>query len=430
MCAFAIALGVIATAVAKILLLGIALFTNLFFFQKFSLNEASLLNIQPGHWSILVPVLGGLIVGVMARFGSAAIRGHGIPEAMEKILSNESRVPGKLIILKPLSAAIAIGSGGPFGAEGPIIATGGALGSLLGQYVHVSASERKTLLACGAAAGMTAIFGTPLAGVLLAIELLLFEFRSFSFIPVAMSAAVAATLHFIFFGKEPFFPMANFEVTGVGELGFYLASGVFFGILAVVATKAVYLLEEAFEKIPIHWMWWPALGGLGVGLIGYIEPRSLGVGYGNIGNALAVNFSISAAVSLLVWKFLSWAIALSSGTSGGTLAPLLTIGSLSGCALGLGANALFPQLGINVHVVALVGMAATFAGASRSLLASVVFALEATRQPLGIVPLLGACSISYLLSHSLMRHSIMTEKISRRGVRVPHEYFPEAENTA
>jgi H+/Cl- antiporter ClcA len=404
--------------------MSIKLCTQLFYHQSFSFENSLPDPHAIGLLSILIPVIGGLIVGVMAKLGSPAIRGHGIPEAMEKILMDGSRIPYRLLFLKPISSAIAIGSGGPFGAEGPIIATGGTLGSLFGQIFPFNDFERKVLLACGAAGGMTAIFGTPLAAVLLAIELLLFEFRAQSFVPVALSAVVAAVTRSFFLPDGPFFDMPALAQVGVQQLPVYLAAGAVFGLLAIFITKSVYFVEDLFEKLPVHWMWWPAIGGLAVGAIGYIEPLSLGVGYSNIENGLSGTIGISVALALCFWKFLSWNIALSSGTSGGTLAPLMTFGSLIGLAIGAVLQSQFPELGIDVHVMALIGMAAVFAGCSRALFASVIFALETTRQPLGIIPLLGACSISYLVSHWFMKTSIMTEKIERRGVRVPADYFP------
>ena len=424
LCLAALFIGALAFPVALSLLYGINFFTQLFYFQRLSFQEAKPDPQNLGLISILIPAFGGLIVGLMARFGSAAIRGHGIPEAMEKILLDESKIPFRMVFLKPISSAIAIGSGGPFGAEGPIIATGGALGSLLGQVLPFSKFERKVLLACGAAGGMTAIFGTPLAAVLLAIELLLFEFRAQSFIPVALSAVIAAVLRSAFWSSAPFFELSSLSATTLAQLPFYLFSGVFFGFLSILITKSVYFVEDLFDHLPIHWMWWPLLGGLAVGVIGWIEPLSLGVGYSNIQNALDGKLTIGFALALCFWKFCSWNLALSSGTSGGTLAPLLTFGSLSGLALGILANNFFPEWGLDPHVLALIGMVAIFTGCSRALFASVIFALEATKQPLGLVPLLGACSLSYLVSHWFMKTSIMTEKIHRRGVRVPSDYFP------
>jgi CIC family chloride channel protein len=417
-------LGVAAALIAKVLLLSIAFVTNLFYFQRLSLEDVAASDNHLGLIAVIVPVIGGLIVGVMAKYGSAAIRGHGIPEAMENILLKDSRIPKRITFLKPLSAAISIGSGGPFGAEGPIIATGGALGSLIGQIIHVTHYERKILLASGAAAGMTAIFGTPFSGVLLAIELLLFEFRPKSFIPVALAAATAATIRFVLVGQEPFIQMVDIQPPNLTSLPVYLFMGVLFGFLSVYVTKSVYWIEDTFEKLPVHWMWWPALGGIAVGIIGLISPQSLGVGYSNITSSLNGDFTTVFVLSLVFWKFLSWSIALGSGTSGGTLAPLLTLGSGLGLVIGKFSEQFFPRLAVDIHVAALVGMATLFAGCSHALLASVVFAFEITKQPMGLVPLLGSCSIAYLIASTAMPTSIMTEKIARRGVKVPNEYFP------
>jgi len=429
LCLQAVVLGGLGTAIARVLLWGINVFTNIFYYQALSFLDAKPDPRRLGWFSVFVPVIGGLLIGLMARYGSRAIRGHGIPEAMEKILTEESRIPRRIMLLKPLSSAIAIGSGGPFGAEGPIIATGGALGSWIGQVFPASPFERKVLLSCGAAAGMAAIFGTPLAAVLLAIELLLFEFRAQSFIPVALSAVTASVLRSSLWTHEAFFPVATFAQTNLFNLPVYLLSGVVFGVLSIFITRAVYWLEDLFEKLPVHWMWWPMLGGVAVGVIGWFQPSTLGVGYSNIQMALDGQVTVAAAFVLIFWKFASWAIALSSGTSGGTLAPLMTLGSLSGAALGILLKFYMPSLEIDVRVLALIGMAAVFAGCSRALLASVVFALESTRQLTGLVPLLGACSLSCLVSHWFMKNSIMTEKIARRGIHVPSDYFPHPRET-
>jgi H+/Cl- antiporter ClcA len=420
--ALAVALGLAASLVAQALVHLIAAVTNLAFLHRLSVQPVSFVGAQLSPWFIAVPVVGGLIVGLMARFGSPAIRGHGIPEAMEKVLLDESRIPPRMTFLKPLSAAVAIGTGGPFGAEGPIIATGGALGSLVGQVLRTTAAERKTLLAAGAAAGMAATFGAPASAVLLAVELLLFEFRPRSLIPVALAASAAAGMRTIFEGAEPVFRMPALDHPAGGALAIYVLLGAVVGVLSVLVTKAVYWVEDLFEHLPVHWMWWPAIGAVAVGVVGYFEPRTLGVGYYNISDFLSADLATSAVLSLFLLKFLSWVIALGSGTSGGTLAPLFTIGGGVGLCLGTLAQHALPHAGVDARVAALVGMAAMFAGASRALLASAVFAFETTLQPLGLLPLLGGCAASYLVSALLMRTTIMTEKIARRGVQVPSEY--------
>jgi H+/Cl- antiporter ClcA len=414
----ALAAGLIAQGLTRL----IGLFTNVAFYGRVSTAFVSPAGHHLGPWVIGVPVVGGLVVGVLARYGSKAIRGHGIPEAMEQVLTNESRIPPRITFLKPLSAAISIGTGGPFGAEGPIIATGGALGSLIGQVLETSAGERKALLAAGAAAGMAATFGSPVSAVLLAVELLLFEYHARSLVPVALAACAATAVRISFAGDAPIFPMKDLIQPGGAALAAYVVLGALVGIASVGVTRAVYAVEDAFEKLPIHWMWWPALGAIAVGAIGYVAPRTMGVGYDNIEQIVAGQLTVQAMVVLCGLKFLSWCASLGSGTSGGTLAPLFTIGGGLGALLGAGAALVLPAIGVDPRIAALVGMAAMFAGASRALLASAVFAFETTRQPIGLLPLLGGCTAAYLIASLLMKNSIMTEKIARRGVRVLGNY--------
>jgi H+/Cl- antiporter ClcA len=418
----AVGVAALASGTAIALTALIAAVTNLAFYGRLSMQPASPAGNALGALVVVVPVFGGLVVGLMARFGSEKIRGHGIPEAMEQVLLNESRVPPRLTFLKPLSAAIAIGTGGPFGAEGPIIATGGALGSLVGQLLRTTSVERKTLLAAGAAAGMAATFGTPLAAVLLAVELLLFELRPRSLVPVAFASATAMAIRLAHSGAAPFFPMPGLTAPGPVATVSYVLIGAVAGAAAVVVTRLVYAMEDGFARLPLHWMWWPALGGVAVGLVGFVAPRSLGVGYDNIADLVSGRLVLAAAVALFAWKLLSWTVALGSGTSGGTLAPLFTIGGGLGAALGAAAAYLFPAAGIDPRIAALVGMAALFAGASRAVLTSVVFAFETTLAPFALLPLLSGCTAAFLVSCLAMRNTIMTEKIARRGVRVPAEY--------
>jgi H+/Cl- antiporter ClcA/predicted transcriptional regulator len=418
----AFVIGLAAGLIAQILLALIGLITNMCFYGRLTTKFLSPAANHLGLFVIIVPVLGGVIVGLMARYGSEAIRGHGIPEVMEQILRNQSRIRPRLTFLKPISAAIAIGTGGPFGAEGPIIATGGAFGSLVGQLLKTTGDERKILLSAGAAAGMAATFGSPVSAILLAIELLLFEFRPRSLIPVAFASAAATALRLKFMGPTPIFQMPDIGSPTQGALVFYVLLGALVGVASVGVTRAVYLAEDGFDALPIHWMWWPALGALLVGIVGYFAPRTLGVGYYNVRDELSGALTAQTLVQLCLLKFISWAIALASGTSGGTLAPLFTIGGAMGAALGLTGAAVFPHVGVDVRVAALIGMAAMFAGASRALLASIVFAFETTLQPLALLPLAAGCSAAFLVSALLMKHTIMTEKIARRGVQVPADY--------
>ncbi|MFD0749569.1 chloride channel protein [Mucilaginibacter calamicampi] len=424
-CVLSVIVSVAISLIAKVLITLINIVTGVAFFGKFMTDYHSPAENHLGWWVVIIPAIGGLLVGFMALYGSKAIRGHGIPEAMEQILTNQSKIKPSITFLKPLSSAIAIGTGGPFGAEGPIIATGGALGSTLGQLMNITSNERKIILAAGATAGMSAIFGTPIAAVFLAIELLLFEFSPRSILPVALACITGAAGHHILFEAGPVFPMPNIELPSNGALAIYSGIGLIIGFISMGVTKIVYLIEDAFDHLPIKWQWWPAMGGLAVGLIGYFAPHTLGVGYDNIVNVLSGATAILIVLRLCLFKFLSWAIALGSGTSGGTLAPLLTIGGAAGALLGYVVLMLFPDSGINLPLAALIGMSAMFAGASRAYLTSIAFALESTGQFNALLPLLGGCTAAYIVSFFLMENTIMTEKIARRGVVTPDSYEPD-----
>ena len=420
-----IGVAIAISLIAKVLIYLIDLVTNIAFYGTFDFEFHSPAENQLGLWVIVIPAIGGVLVGLMALYGSKAIRGHGIPEAMEQILTNQSKIKPSIAFLKPISAAIAIGTGGPFGAEGPIIATGGAFGSTLGQLLKITSNERKIILAAGATAGMSAIFGTPVAAIFLAIELLLFEFSPKAILPVALACITGAAGHHLLFESGPVFPMPDLTTPSNLALGIYSFIGIVLGVISMGLTKAVYYIEDAFEKLPVHWMWWPAIGGLAVGIIGYFAPHTLGVGYENITSMLSGTVPMTLMLSLCFFKFLSWAIALGSGTSGGTLAPLLTIGGAAGAILGSLILSFFPDSGITIPMAALIGMSSMFAGASRAYLTSITFALEATMQSQALLPLLGACTGSYLVSFFFMENTIMTEKIARRGIYTPDSYEPD-----
>lgn len=415
--AFAIVIGVVSAYVALALLQLIGFFTNLFFFQRLSTVLVTPEAHTLGPWVILVPVAGALVIGVMARYGSERIRGHGIPEAIEAILINGSRIDPRVALLKPLSSAISIGSGGPFGAEGPIIMTGGAVGSLIAQLFHLTSAERKTLLVAGAAAGMSATFAAPLAAVLLAVELLLFEWKPRSLIPVALASATAAAMRRYIIGLGPLFPVPAHPafIGPQGLLGCVLA-GVLAGALSAVLTRAVYAAEDAFQHLPIHWMWWPAIGGLVIGVGGWMFPQALGVGYDVIGDLLRGDVGGRVLLGILIVKSVIWSVSLGSGTSGGVLAPLLMMGG----ALG-GVEAWFlPAEGLGFWP--LVSMGAILGGTMRSPLTGIVFALELTHDVNIILPLLVAVTIAHGFTVLTLRRSILTEKIARRGYHLSREY--------
>jgi H+/Cl- antiporter ClcA/predicted transcriptional regulator len=413
--AIAAVVGGVSALAAWLLLRLIRLFTNLFFFQTLSDRLVSPATHTLGAAVIAVPAIGGLIIGLMARYGSEKIRGHGIPEAIEAILFNKSRMSPKVAVLKPISSGIAIGSGGPFGAEGPIIMTGGALGSLAGQFFHITGAERKTLLVAGAVAGMTAVFGTPIAALMLAVELLLFELRPRSLLPAAVACCVAAAVRPFLMDPGALFPLHT-ALPGLVTLGSCVLAGLAAGALSWAVSTTLYKVEDLFGHLPIHWMWWPALGGLVVGVGGWLEPRALGVGYDVIGDLLQNHLAADVVLALIVCKAVMWVVALGSGTSGGVLAPLLMMGAALGVLLG-------PFLpGSQPALWPLVFMAATLGGMMRAPVMSVMFALELTQDVNALLPLLIASAVAYGFTVITMPRSILTEKISRRGHHIYREY--------
>src|SRR5215472_12098202 len=413
----AIIIGVFAAYVAAALLKLIAFFTNFFFFQRFDTTLVTPEGHHLGPWVILIPVAGALIVGFMARFGSDKIRGHGIPEAIEAILMKKSRVEPKVAVLKPISAAISIGSGGPFGAEGPIIMTGGAFGSLIAQFFHLTAAERKTLLVAGAAAGMSATFAAPVASVVLAVELLLFEWKPRSIIPVALASATAAAMRRYILGVGPVFAVPVHSLTvGFDGLAGCVVAGLLAGILSALLTNAVYASEDGFHRLPIHWMWWPPIGGLIIGLGGLLFPQALGVGYDVIDRLLQGDVPTRLIVGVLVVKSIIWSMSLGSGTSGGVLAPLLMMGA----ALGAAEAHVLPVEGAGFWP--LVSLGAVLAGTMRAPLTGVVFALELTHDVNMLLPLLIAVTVSHSFTVLTLKRSILTEKISRQGYHLSQEY--------
>jgi H+/Cl- antiporter ClcA len=413
----AVGVGLLSAFVALGLLRLIGFFTNLFFYHRLAASLVSAADHRLGIWVIVVPVAGGLIVGLMARYGSERIRGHGIPEAIEAILLRGSRVEPRVAILKPLSSALSIGSGGPFGAEGPIIMTGGAFGSMAAQLLHLTSAERKTLLVAGAAGGMSATFAAPVSAVILAFELLLFEYKPRSLVPVALASITAGIARRYLLGAGPLFPApAHPPLVGPYTLLLCAFVGLMGGVLSALLTLSVYWAEDNFQRLPIHWMWWPAIGGLAIGIGGWIFPQALGVGYETIGGFLQGDMPWKIIVGVLIVKWWIWAIALGSGTSGGVLAPLLMIG----CALG-GVEALvLPRVGAGFWP--LVSMAATLGGTMRSPFTGVIFALELTHDYNAMLPLFVAVMVAYAFTVLAMKRSILTEKVARRGFHLSREY--------
>ncbi|HJR24594.1 MAG TPA: chloride channel protein [Acidimicrobiales bacterium] len=426
--ALASLIGLVAGGAAWALVHLIALVTNVALFHRYGWELPNFSDLEINPLVVVTAVCGAALVSLLAKW-SPVIRGHGLPETMEAILTRQSRISPRTAVAKPLSAALAIGTGGPFGAEGPIIVTGGALGSLIGQAVRVSPSQRKILLASGAAAGMAATFGSPLAAVVLAIELLLFEFSARAFIPLVVAASVAGGVHAQLFGSGPLFNVPDHDFSGLGQLPLFAIVGVGSGLLAVVIAKGLFLVEALYRRLPIGETWHPMLGAAAFASLGLVVPRALGVGYDVIDDALAGRLALGTLAALAVGKLVIWWIALASGTSGGTLAPILIISSTSGALLGQFLAESFPGLGLSAPSVALVAMAATFGAAARAPFAAIVFLFELTRDYDAILPLMGATVLADLVARALLADSIMTEKLTRRGLLVPNAFHVDAMRT-
>ncbi len=428
LCALAALVGIVAGGVAWVLVRLIAVMTNVVLFHQWGTTLPDFSDLPLGPGVVLVAMAGATFVTVLARW-TPIIRGHGIPEAMDAILTKRSRVAPSTAVAKPLSAAVAIGTGGPFGAEGPIIVTGGAIGSLIGQALHVSANERKILLACGAAAGMAATFGTPLAAVVLAIELLLFEFSARAFIPLVVATSTAGGVHAVLFSDQPLFAVTTTGFSGLGQLPLFAGLGLACGLLAVLISRGLFAVEAIFRRLPLHEAWHPIIGAAVWASLGLLVPRALGVGYDVIDDALAGRLAIATLLSLAVGKLVIWWIALASGTSGGTLAPILIISSCFGGLVGEILARAFPGLGLSPTTFALVAMAATFGAAARAPFASIVFVFELTRDYDAILPLMLATVLADLMARALLPNSIMTEKLARRGLVVPSAYHADPLDT-
>lgn len=419
-------IGAIAGVLAFALFSLIGLLWNLVFFQRVATQLTDLQTNPIGLWMLVVPAVGGLVVSLMAKYGTSKIKGHGIPEAMEAVLENRSRVSPRVAIFKPVATAVAIGTGGPFGAEGPIIQTGGAMGSLVGQIVPTTAVERKVLLACGAAAGMAATFNTPIAAVIIAIELLLFEFKSRSFIPLVIATVVATTVRMPFLGRGPLFAVSIPDFGIPRALPFYILLGLLCGGMAIGVTKALYWTEDLFALLPVDEFWLPVIGGLGLGIIGFFVPRVLGVGYGTISDILNNQLTLTVLLAVMIFKLLALLVSLGSGTSGGLLAPLFMTSAAMGGALAILLNSAMPSLQLQPGAFALAAMVAVFGAASRSTFAFIIFGFEITQDYNAILPLMLVCVIADAVALVFMRNTVMTEKLARRGLRVPSEYEADA----
>ncbi len=426
MSVLAAVLGIVAAVVAFLLYRLIMLITNLVFFQHVSVNQSVITTEHVGWLVLIIPAIGGLIIGLMAKYGSSKIRGHGIPEAMEAVLFNESKIEPSVAVLKPISAAIAIGTGGPFGAEGPIIQTGGAIGSIIGQWLKLSPNERKTLLAAGAGAGMAATFSTPIAGVILAVELLLFEYKPRSFIPLVIATTLATTARFFLLGPGAMFNVGHPDF-GVHAAAFvypwYIVLGILCGLSAVAFSKLLYWVEDLYTKLPVSDIWWPAIGGLGLGIIGFFVPRVLGVGYETISDLLNDRLALAVLLLVVFAKPLALVVSLGSGTSGGLLAPMFMTGAGFGCLFAHVVNHFVPSVQLSPSACALVAMAAFFGAAARAPFTFIVFVFELTRNYDSVLPLMLVVAVAEVVTLMFMKNStIMTEKLIRRGRLVNQDY--------
>lgn len=423
-CGFALLVGFIGGLVAQGLLELIYLFTNLFFYGRASFAITNPAFNHLGWWVILVPPIGGLLVGIMVHFWEPTLKGHGIPEAMEAVLFGHSRMRVRVALLKPLATALAIGTGGPFGAEGPIIQTGAAFGSLFGQAVGLTPYYRRVLLAAGAAAGMAATFTAPLAGILVAIELLLFELRARSFIPVALAAAVATGVRIHFVGWTPLFPMAAYKLTSMSELWLFGLMGILMGIVGLAMIRALAWLEDFFDELPIKHalIWSPAIGALILGVIGYFYPQVFGTGYDTIRDMLNNRLSAESLLGISVAKFWALVISLGSGTTGGVFAPSLIVGGGIGATFAMALHHIFPHLVSNPAFYALVAMAAVFGGIARAPFTSIVFLFELSHNPNALLPLIVCVMVSDGFVRLFSRDSIMTGKLVKRGLIILQDY--------
>jgi chloride channel protein, CIC family len=417
--------GVLAGLIAYALYNLIGLFTNVAFYRQVSFHFRSPQHTPLGYWVILIPVIGGLLIGLMAKYGSEKIRGHGIPEAMEAVLVSRSRIPARVAILKPLSAAIGIGTGGPFGAEGPIIQTGGAFGSLIGQLVPTTAAERKVMLACGGAAGLAATFNAPITGVLLGLELLLFEFRTRSFIPLVIANVMAVTVRRMLFGGGAMFAVGNVNYDFVHALPYYVLLGLICGIAATGFASALEKLEGFFDgmkKIPN--VFHPALGALGLGIVGFFIPRVLGSGYDTIEDIINNHLAVTIVVLVLVFKAFVVLLSLGSGTSGGTLAPMFMISAALGNVFAVMVNKLSPGAHLSPAAFAIAAMGALLGASARATFTFMFCAFETTRDFHALLPVMLVCVLADAVAYHTMPASIMTQKFAKRGMAVPAEYEP------
>lgn len=414
-------IGILAAVIAFLIYRFIGFLYNLFFYQRlaFSFVEPPDSGLQ--LWIIFVPALGGLIAGLMAQYGSRRIIGHGIPEAMEAVWDNDSKVAPRVLILKPISAAIAIGTGAPFGVEGPIIQSGGAMGSVFGQWISTTAAERKVLLACGAAAGMAATFNTPLAGILVAIELLVFEFQARSFIPISIASLIATGTRRPLIGVGPMFQIEGIPTEFFPNLPFLIALGIVIGGAAILFKDGYFLAETYIHRIPVSDVLLPAIGGLILGVMGLLVPRTFGVGYDVAQEIINNELAVGLVFVVMLFKVVGVTVTLGSKTSGGFLAPVFVAGAAIGSVFAHVMN-LLPGVTIPVSLFALAGLGTLFGVVSNATFGFTIFAIEVTGRYDALLPVFLVGVVADAIATLYMGPDIMTTELSDRGIDVHQEY--------
>jgi CIC family chloride channel protein len=387
-------------------------------------NGAEYLGFMGPYYIILLPAVGGLIVGLIIRYGAREAKGHGVPEVMEAAALKGGRIRPRVSLVKALASSICIGSGGSVGREGPIVQIGSSMGSTLGQWLGLSDEWVRTLLACGAAGGISATFNTPIGGVFFAMEVIMGRFISPKFGYVVISSVAAQFVAYAFLGSQPSFDIIPYEMVSYWETLSYAVLGIAAALAATLFIRVLYKLEDFFDAWHIPEFLKPAIGGLGIGLIGLYSYDLFGVGYGNVfwvstmsvDQALLGEIALSSLAILLILKIAATSLTLGSGGSGGIFAPSLFIGAMLGGALGTVAHMLFPSYIAPSGAYALVGMAAVFAGATRASFTAIIMLFEMTRNYTIILPLMIAVVISTVISRALNRETIYTLKLVRRGV--------------
>jgi len=395
----------------------------IWFFQKASFgngedNLLSNLMVLPYYARLIPPIIGGAVVGLIIYFFAREAKGHGVPEVMEAVALKGGIIRKRVVLVKALASAICIGTGGSAGREGPIVQIGSAIGSSFGQIMKVSADRMRTLVGCGAAAGIAATFNAPLAGVMFAMEIILGEFGIATFSPIVVSSVMATVISRAHLGDYPAFVIPHYTLVSTMEIPLYMALGIIAGVVGVIFTSSLYKIEDLFDSIKIPDYTKAAIGGLLIGIIGIFFPHIYGVGYDAIGLALLENLSWYMLVALIFAKILATSFTIGSGGSGGIFAPSLFIGAMLGGAFGCMVHLLFPNITATHGAYSLVGMGALVAGATHGPITAILILFEMTGDYKIILPLMLSCILSSVVASQIKRESIYTLKLIRRGADI------------